>query len=175
MRRIVGTALAVMAVSAATLGASWGAAPHRDLAAVATSGWRQRPVQRVLYIRNGAEARCGPQICGNGGGTADFLLPGRGLYRVVVTESFEYKTTGDGRFRTNIDFFGSKVRPAYRALAASNELTSTTLVWVAKLKGGKYQSLGPYVDNPHPTTTNWSIDLSRVVAIVDARPVRSTS
>lgn len=174
MRRSIGLVLAGAACAAAMLIGGWAmASPQHTTRTPAGFSWRQRPVTRVFDIRYGAEAQCDRVLCSRGGGEGTFLLPGRGMYRVVVTLSFQYQTTGDGRFRTGIGFFGPKVDPQYRPLAATTEPTSTTLVYVTHLKGGRYQPLAPRVNNVKPAGRTWSITMSQVVAVIQAQPVRT--
>lgn len=114
-------------------------------------------------------------------GTAQPLrlaFPGGATYDVVVTVSFDYRTSADDRFVVGLlarrsTEFGHRetVRPPTRAIPASTIPTSTSATFLLKgLVGGRDYWFSPTVNVSHREGNRASIVTRRVAMVVDATP-----
>jgi hypothetical protein len=105
-------------------------------------------------------------------------FPSGTSYDVVVTVSFDYRTSADDRFVVGLSVrrdseFGHRVSvtPPQRAIAGSTVRTSSTAVFrLVGLPGGHAYWFSPTVNVSETIGNRSSIGSSRVLLVVDATP-----
>jgi hypothetical protein len=171
MRAFVLPVLAALTITAAGVGVGWSAPPRQ--AAAATGG--RHEVHRSMYLKFGPSQQCDGDSCGVGLAQARLSLPDPGPYKVIITETFQYRTTGKAKFGTSIGVaHGNRpsTTPVRWALAGTADTTSTTVTYRAYLSNDRHYVLSPHALGTHATTNSWSITMSHVLISVDATPVR---
>ena len=105
-------------------------------------------------------------------------FPSGTSYDVVVTVSFDYRTSADDRFVVGLSVrrgSGSghreSVTPSWRAISASTVRTSSTATFrLSAVRGGHEYFFSPTVNVSQRVGNNSSIASSRVLLVVDATP-----
>ncbi|HZZ97054.1 MAG TPA: hypothetical protein VFE19_08565, partial [Jatrophihabitantaceae bacterium] len=98
MRAFVLPVLAAATITAACVGVGWSAPPQES----AASAGARHEAHRSMYLRVGPSQRCQGDSCGVGVVQARLSLPDTGPYKVIITETFQYRTKGAAKFGTSI-------------------------------------------------------------------------
>jgi hypothetical protein len=165
MRRLVLFVLAGVAVAATCIGVAW--------SAPTLSATGRHEVHRSYYLKTGPSEECEGDACGDGLAVRKLVLPDPGPYRLTITETFQYRTSGKATFGTGLDIFhgATSVTPNRWALASSAQKTSTTVTYRASVRNDRHYKLNPEALARDAISSNWSITMSHVLITIDARPV----
>lgn len=172
MRRTARLVFALITVLAASVGVAWAASPGGS--STGTSTTARHPFHRVLWLGAGPLQECGLSDCvgGNSSGVP-FTVPGHGSYTAAITVSFQYRVAGTGRFGTGLSLGRhTPTTPAERVLAPTDGPSSTTIVFRARLVGGRQYSVVPTVFAKN-SSQQYHIGMSRVLFEINAYPVKS--
>ncbi len=169
MRTLVLPVLAALAITGACAGVGWSATPH-----VAAAAAGRHEVHRSIYLKAGPSQQCDGDSCGEGIAQARLSLPDPGPYKVLFTETFQYRTRGTAKFATSLDVFNGNnpsATPSQWALARTADTTSTTVTYRAYLTNARHYVLSPNALATNAKTNSWSITMSHVLISVDATPI----
>jgi hypothetical protein len=171
MRKIVLFVLAGVAVAATCIGVAWSAPTH----GAAASG--RHELHRTYYAKFGPSQECDGDSCGNGVAEQKLDLPDPGPYRLTITETFEYRTSGKAKFGVGLDIFhgATAVTPSRWALASTAQKTSATVTYRASVRNDRHYKLNPEALARGAVSSKWSITLTHVLITIDARPVPPTA
>ena len=131
-------------------------------------------MHRSVYLKFGPSQGCDGDACGTGIARAKFSLPDPGPYKVVFTETFQYRTTGSAKFGTSLHVsHGNKASttPTRWALAPTADITSTTVTYRAYMSDARSYVVSPKALAAKRKTQSWSITLTHVLISIDAIPV----